>query len=99
MANPLGKEELDFVRAIENYKKENDKLFLSWTEVLRIVKDLGYFVTARSREKAVARKAARVVSKKKNSARRKPPVKKRTPAIASSTGKITKKPTKKPVSA
>ena len=38
----LNQEELEFVRAIESYKKQHDKLFLSWTEVLEIVKDLGY---------------------------------------------------------
>lgn len=42
MAKPLNQEELEFVRAIEEYKKNNDKLFLSWTEVLGIVKKLGY---------------------------------------------------------
>ena len=42
MAKSLNQEELEFVRAIEQYKKKNDKLFLSWTEVLGIVKKLGY---------------------------------------------------------
>lgn len=42
MAKSLNQEELEFVRAIEQYKKKNDKLFLSWTEVLSIVKKLGY---------------------------------------------------------
>lgn len=36
------KESLEFLRAIETYKKENDKLFLAWTEVLTIVESLGY---------------------------------------------------------
>ena len=39
---PLSQEELDFCTAIEDYKKEHDKLFLSWSEVLQIVKDMGY---------------------------------------------------------
>lgn len=35
-------EAIDFLRAIDKYKKDNDKLFLAWTEVLMIVEDLGY---------------------------------------------------------
>lgn len=35
-------EEMRFLDAIESYKRENDKLFLSWREVLGIVKELGY---------------------------------------------------------
>ena len=42
MAKSLNQEELEFVRAIEQYKKKNDKLFLSWTEVLSVVKAQGY---------------------------------------------------------
>ncbi len=42
MANALTREELEFVKAIESYKKTNSKAFLSWTEVLSIVKELGY---------------------------------------------------------
>lgn len=38
----MNQEELEFVTAIEDYKKEQDKLFLSWCEVLQIVKNLGY---------------------------------------------------------
>lgn len=102
MANPLGKEELEFVQAIENYKKENDKLFLSWTEVLRIVKDLGYISTAKSRENAAVRKANRAASKKKKkkaSARKKPPVKKSAAQVSGGAGKSSKKTSKKVVSA
>jgi hypothetical protein len=39
---PLTQEEQDFVSAIQDFQKEQDKLFLSWSEVLQIVKDLGY---------------------------------------------------------
>ena len=42
MANSLSGEELEFVRAIEDFKKEKSKTFLSWSEVLSIFKDLGY---------------------------------------------------------
>jgi hypothetical protein len=42
MIDSLSSEELQFIKAIEKYKTENQKHFLSWTEVLKIVKDLGY---------------------------------------------------------
>jgi hypothetical protein len=38
----LSSEELQFIKAIEKYKAENNKIFLSWTEVLKILKKLGY---------------------------------------------------------
>lgn len=49
MIDSLSSEELQFIKAIEKYKSENNKHFLSWTEVLKIVKELGY--------KKVSRKA------------------------------------------
>ena len=49
MARPMNQEELEFVKAIEDFKKSSDKLFLSWTEVLSIVKDLGYTRTVKAR--------------------------------------------------
>ena len=49
MARPMNQEELEFVKAIEDFKKNEDKLFLSWTEVLSIVKDLGYTRTVKAR--------------------------------------------------
>lgn len=42
MLDSLSSEELQFIKAIEKYKQENSKLFLSWTEVLKILKELGY---------------------------------------------------------
>ena len=42
MLNTLSTEEFQFIKAIEKYKTENGKTFLSWSEVLKIVKDLGY---------------------------------------------------------
>jgi hypothetical protein len=33
---------LEFIVAIEKYKKKHDKLFLAWSEVMEIMKDLGY---------------------------------------------------------
>lgn len=49
MAKSLNQEELEFVRAIENFKKQNDKLFLSWTDVLGVAKGLGYSRPVQSR--------------------------------------------------
>ncbi len=42
MLETLSSEELLFIKAIDRYKLEKNKKFLSWTEVLKIVKDLGY---------------------------------------------------------
>ena len=42
MFNSLTSEELVFIKAIDKYKMENNKQFLSWTEVLKIFKELGY---------------------------------------------------------
>ncbi len=42
MIDSLSSEELQFIKAIEKYKSENNKQFLSWTEVLKIVRELGY---------------------------------------------------------
>ena len=42
MFDSLSAEELQFVKAIEKYKAKTGKTFLSWTEVLKILKDLGY---------------------------------------------------------
>ncbi len=42
MFDTLSTEELQFVKSIEKYKTKTGKNFLSWTEVLKILKDLGY---------------------------------------------------------
>jgi hypothetical protein len=42
MIDSLSSEELQFIKAIEKYKSEHQKHFLSWTEVLKILKELGY---------------------------------------------------------
>ena len=39
---PLTLEEHQFIKAIECYKAEHKKTFLAWSEVLQIIKDLGY---------------------------------------------------------
>ena len=56
MLNSLSAEELEFVKAIESYKKERSQNFLSWTEVLNIVKDLGYRKSEQNRRKRVTKK-------------------------------------------
>lgn len=35
-------EQFDFIMAIDQYKKENNKPFPSWTEVLEVLKTIGY---------------------------------------------------------
>ncbi len=35
-------ETLDFIQAIDNYKRENERAFPSWGEVLWVLKSLGY---------------------------------------------------------
>ena len=42
MLEPFSNEELAFIQAVEKYKAEHCKAFLSWSEVLQIVKRLGY---------------------------------------------------------
>ena len=42
MLNSLSSDELEFIKAIEEYKSKNGKQFLSWSEVLKIVQELGY---------------------------------------------------------
>lgn len=38
----MSDEQLDFLMAIEQYKKQNKRNFPTWTEVLEVVKALGY---------------------------------------------------------
>ncbi|MBC8260260.1 MAG: hypothetical protein H8E43_00375 [Planctomycetia bacterium] len=76
MARPVNQEELDFLKAIEDYKKKGDKLFLSWTEVLSIVKGLGYSRTLRAKnnkktETVKASQTAKSQSAKSQSAKSK----------------------------
>jgi UDP-N-acetylmuramyl tripeptide synthase len=88
MARPVNQEELDFLKAIEDYKKKGDKLFLSWTEVLSIVKDLGYSRTLRTKnnkktETVKASQSAKSQSAKTQSAKSKSAKSKgKTPAKA-----------------
>lgn len=42
MLDSLSSDQLQFIKAIEKYKSQNNKHFLSWTEVLKIIKELGY---------------------------------------------------------
>ena len=41
-ATPVEEEEFEFIQAIERFKAEHDQPFPSWTEVLAILKSLGY---------------------------------------------------------
>jgi len=58
MLDSLSTEELVFIKAVDKYKVENDKNFLSWTEVLKIVKELGYKRTIPTARRATARTAS-----------------------------------------
>ena len=57
MANALNAEELEFVKAIEEFKKTKSKNFLSWTEVLSVLKSLGYRQSAQNRKKKAVKAA------------------------------------------
>ena len=46
MLNTLSTEEFQFIKAIEHYKAEHRKTFLSWSEVLKIIKEMGYRLQA-----------------------------------------------------
>ncbi len=50
MLESLSSDELQFIKAIEKYKAESGKIFLSWTEVLTILHDLGYRKVAKPQE-------------------------------------------------
>ena len=41
-STPVDEEALEFIKAIEAYKEEKGRPFPSWTEVLLILKNLGY---------------------------------------------------------
>ena len=47
MLNTLSTEEFQFIKAIEHYKAENRKTFLSWSEVLKIITEMGYRLQAK----------------------------------------------------
>ena len=38
----MSDEQFEFLKAIEKYKRQNNRQFPTWTEVLEIVKALGY---------------------------------------------------------
>jgi uncharacterized protein (UPF0335 family) len=39
---PVDDETLDFIQAIERFKSERNRAFPSWTDVLQVLKGLGY---------------------------------------------------------
>ena len=47
MLNTLSTEEFQFIKAIETYKAEHRKTFLSWSEVLKIITEMGYRLQAK----------------------------------------------------
>jgi len=57
----MSDEQFDFLMAIDRYKKENQRPFPTWTEVLEVVKALGYRKVAEPQDLASFRKADRVL--------------------------------------
>jgi len=53
-------EQFDFLMAIDRYKKENQRPFPTWTEVLEVMKALGYRKVAEPQDLVSFRKADRV---------------------------------------
>ena len=53
MLESLSTEQLEFIKAIERYKNDKKKLFLSWSEVLTILKDMGYEKVGSKRDNCV----------------------------------------------
>jgi hypothetical protein len=45
-------DELEFMEAIQNWKKKSGKQFPTWSEVLSILKQLGYDRPSRARQEA-----------------------------------------------
>lgn len=42
MLDPLTPEELEFIQAVETYKARHGRAYLAFTEILRILKAMGY---------------------------------------------------------
>ena len=57
MLDALTPQELQFIKAIEKYKKLNNKHFLSWTEVLKVVLAMGYRKVAKAEEIPITTRA------------------------------------------
>jgi hypothetical protein len=55
-------EQFEFLMAIDRYKKENQRPFPTWTEVLELVKALGYRRVAEPQDLASFRKADRTAN-------------------------------------
>jgi len=53
----MSEEQFEFLMAIEEYKRLNTKPFPSWTEVLEVIKALGYRKVAEPQLSAAAPKA------------------------------------------
>lgn len=39
---PIDEEELEFIQALDEYKRKHERPFPSWSEVLHVLKNLGY---------------------------------------------------------
>jgi hypothetical protein len=59
IAEELGEEVLEFLRAIDDYRRLHGRPFPTWTEVLRILHGLGYRKGEEGEERAVAKARSR----------------------------------------
>ncbi|MEZ6194294.1 MAG: hypothetical protein R3F20_00990 [Planctomycetota bacterium] len=41
-SSPVDADELEFIQALEDYKRRHERPFPSWSEVLHVLKSLGY---------------------------------------------------------
>lgn len=58
MFDSLSSDELEFVKAIERYKARTGKMFPAWTEILQVLKDLGYRKAAARTRRVAAEEAS-----------------------------------------
>jgi hypothetical protein len=63
MFDSLSAEEFQFIKAIEKFKSKTGKMFLSWTEVLKILKELGYKKVPVKKEKEKEKEKEKAAAK------------------------------------
>jgi hypothetical protein len=49
-STPVEADELEFIQAIETFKREQNEPFPSWSQVLQLLKELGYKRADRSQQ-------------------------------------------------
>ena len=85
MARPVNHDVVDLLKLVEDCQKKGDKLFLSWTEVLSIVKGLGYSRTLRAKnnKKTETVKASQTAKSQSAKSKGKTPAKAKKSALKS----------------